>query len=38
MFEIMIILFGVVVFISGTDPDKLQKFVDRQEKEDSEFK
>lgn len=29
MFLLMLLLFGAVVFVSGTDPDKLKDFINK---------
>lgn len=34
MFGIMLLLFGAVVFISGTDLEKIKKFIDKDENEE----
>lgn len=34
MFGVMLLLFGAVVFVSGTDPDKLKDFINKSDQSD----
>ncbi len=34
MFGVMLLLFGVVIFISGTDRDKLREFLNKNDESD----
>lgn len=34
MFGLMLLLFGAVVFISGTDIEKIKEFINKEEEED----
>lgn len=34
MFGVMLMLFGVVLFISGTDIDKIREFINKEDKSD----
>lgn len=34
MFGVMLLLFGAVIFISGTDRDKLREFINNSDKSD----
>lgn len=35
MFCFMLLLFGVVVFISGTDPEKIKEFINNSDESDN---
>lgn len=34
MFGVMLLLFGAVIFISGTDRDKLREFINKRDESD----
>lgn len=34
MFGVMLLLFGAVIFISGTDKDKLREFINKSDESD----